>query len=39
MIDQVIATNLSSVIRLTQSLLPALRKKEDAAIINISSKA
>lgn len=39
LIDDIIATNLSAVIRITKKLLPALRKTEEAAIINVSSKS
>ncbi|MBD3363334.1 SDR family NAD(P)-dependent oxidoreductase [Candidatus Dojkabacteria bacterium] len=38
-IEEVIATNLTAVIHVTQSTLPILREEEDAAIINISSKS
>lgn len=38
-IDSVVATNLSWVIHITQNTLKYLKKSEEAAIINISSKA
>lgn len=39
LVDDIIATNLSAVIRITKSLLPVLRKADEAAIINVSSKS
>lgn len=38
-IDDVIATNLTAMIHVTQFLLPALKKQPEAAIINISSRS
>ena len=38
-IDPIIATNLSSVIHLTHSVLPVLRKQPEAAILNIVSQS
>jgi short-subunit dehydrogenase len=38
-IDDVIQTNLSGLIHCTRHLLPILKKQEEAAIINISSKS
>jgi len=38
-IDPIIATNLSAVIHLTHSVLPILRKQDEAAILNIVSQS
>lgn len=38
-IDDVIETNLSALIHITRLLLPILRTRDEAAIINISSKS
>lgn len=38
-IDAVIATNLTALIHLTRLLLPTLRTREEAAIVNISSRS
>jgi len=38
-IDEVIETNLSAVIKLTRLVLPELRKRDEAAILNIVSKS
>lgn len=38
-IERVIGTNLTGLIKLTNTLLPVLRKQKEAAIINISSKS
>lgn len=38
-VDQIINTNLTAVIKVTNTLLPILRKQKEAAIINISSKS
>jgi len=38
-IDDVIATNLSALIHTTRLLLPTLRTRDEAAIINVISKS
>jgi short-subunit dehydrogenase len=39
MIDPIIATNLSGVIHMTHSILPILRERSEAAIINVVSQS
>jgi len=38
-VDDVIETNLTALIHMTRLLLPVLRDREQAAIINVSSKS
>jgi len=38
-VDDIIATNLSAVIHTTRLLLPILRTRDEAAIINVISKS
>jgi short-subunit dehydrogenase involved in D-alanine esterification of teichoic acids len=38
-VDDIIATNLSAVIHTTRLLLPTLRTRDEAAIINVISKS
>lgn len=38
-IEEIIATNLTGLIKLTNTLLPVLRKQDEAAIVNISSRS
>lgn len=38
-IEEIIGTNLTGLIKITNTLLPTLRKQDKAAIINISSKS
>lgn len=38
-IEEIISTNLTGLIKITNTLLPTLRKQDESAIINISSKS